>query len=58
MVEALVGRGDVLSDSMPSMSRAPGLMMRDVDVVEAFVRRGGVPSDSMLSASRDAGLMV
>jgi hypothetical protein len=58
VVEALVGRGDVLSDSMLSTCRAPGLMLRDVDVVEAFARRGGVPSDSMLSASRDAGLMV
>lgn len=58
MVEALVGREDVPSESMLSMSRAPGLMMRDVDVIEAFACRGGVPSDSMLSPSRDAGLMV
>lgn len=58
MVEALVGREDVPSESMLSTSRAPGLMMRDADVIEAFARRGGVPSESMLSPSRDEGLTV
>lgn len=58
MAEAVVGRGDVLSDSMVSISRAPGRLTRDVDAAETFAGRGGVPSDSMVSASRDVGLMI
>lgn len=38
--EAFAGRGGVSSDSMGSISRAPGRVARDVDAAEAFVDSG------------------